>query len=347
MPLLATSQQPRVILGTMTFGPDENTGARITSLDEYNRVLDHLQVAGYNEIDTARTYVGGKQEAWTRDAKWKDRGLMLATKSYPHKPGTHSAETITEQLNTSLKELGTDCVDIFYLHAADRSVPFQQTLEAVDKLHKQGKFVQLGLSNFTAFEVAEVVMHCKYNNWVRPTIYQGMYNAITRSLEKELIPACKRYGLDVVIYNPIAGGLFSGKYKSKDIPSEGRYSDAVGKMGEMYRARYFKDSTFEALKIIEPVVMKHRLTMVETALRWVVNHSTLNVKDGNDGIIIGVSSYEQLEENIKDCQKGPLPQEVLDALDQAWKVTAPDTPNYWHLDLKYTYDTRKALFGRP
>lgn len=118
-------------------------------------------------------------------------------------------------------------------------------------------------------------------------------------------------------------------------------------MGEMYRKRYFKDSTFDALKIIEPVVEKHGLTMVETALRWVVNHSALNIKDGNDGIIIGVSSNQQLEENIKDCQKGPLPQEVLDALDQAWKVSAPDTPNYWHLDLKYTYDTRKALFGRP
>merc|ERR1712225_76070 len=128
---------------------------------------------------------------------------------------------LAEHFNTSLKELGADCVDIFYLHAADRSIPFAETLEAVNKLHKEGKFVQLGLSNFTAFEVAEVVMTCKYNNWVRPTIYQGMYNAITRSLEHELIPACKKYGLDVVVYNPIAGGLFSGKYKSKDILREG------------------------------------------------------------------------------------------------------------------------------
>lgn len=104
----------------MTFGKDENSGARITSMDEYNRMLDQLQAAGYNEVDTARTYVGGTQEAWTREAKWKERGLMLATKSYPNKPGTHAAEAITEQLNTSLKELGTDCVDIFYLHAAVR-----------------------------------------------------------------------------------------------------------------------------------------------------------------------------------------------------------------------------------
>lgn len=101
----------------MTFGKDESSGARITSMDEYNKMLDNLQAAGYNEVDTARTYVGGTQEAWTREAKWKERGLTLATKSYPRVPGTHSAAKITEQLETSLKELGTDCVDIFYLHA--------------------------------------------------------------------------------------------------------------------------------------------------------------------------------------------------------------------------------------
>jgi aflatoxin B1 aldehyde reductase len=172
-----------------------------------------------------------------------------------------------------------------------------------------------------------------------------MYNAITRSLEHELIPACKRYGIDVVIYNPLAGGLFSGKYKSKNVPTEGRFSDAVGNLGESYRKRYFKDSTFEALSIIEPVVEKHGLTMVETALRWVANHSALNIKDGNDGIIIGVSNIDQLDQNLKGCEGGPLPEEVLEALDKAWKVSQPDTPNYWHLDLKYTYDTRKALFG--
>lgn len=104
-------------------------------------------------------------------------------------------------------------------------------------------------------------------------------------------------------------------------------------MGEMYRKRYFKDSTFEALKIVEPVAEKHGLTLVETAVRWVVNHSALNIKDGNDGIIIGVSSLSQLDQNMKDCEKGPLPQEVVDALDKAWLVTKVDTPNYWHLDL--------------
>ncbi|KAG8630366.1 hypothetical protein KVT40_001985 [Elsinoe batatas] len=350
MPLLAQNPKPRIILGLMTFGPDASTGGRVTELVEYNKFLDYFQSQGYNEVDTARAYIGGKQEAFTRDAKWQDRGLTLATKCYPRDPGQHSPSRLTESLTTSLSELGTDTVDIFYLHAADRSVPFEETLRAVNDLHKAGKFVQLGLSNFTAFEVAEVVMTCKANGWVRPTIYQGMYNAITRSIEAELIPACRRYGLDIVIYNPVAGGIFSGKYKSVDVPKEGRFSDTANS-GSMYRGRYFKDATFDALRIIEPVVEKHGLTLIETALRWVVHHSQLCVlpgshpSGGQDGIIIGVSNIGQLEGNLKDVEKGPLPEEVVKALDEAWLVCKPTTANYWHLDLKYTYDTKKALFG--
>jgi aflatoxin B1 aldehyde reductase len=171
-----------------------------------------------------------------------------------------------------------------------------------------------------------------------------MYNAITRSISSELFVACRRYGLDIVIYNPLAGGLFSGKLKLDEIPTEGRFSDAQGQ-GVNYRKRYFKNSTFDALALIEPVVKKHNLTLIETALRWCVHHSDLKIKDGNDGIIIGVSSFKQLEENLADLEKGPLPEEVVKTLDDAWLICKADAPNYWHLDLKYTYDTRKALFG--
>ena len=90
---------------------------------------------------------------------------------------------------------------------------------------------------------------------------------------------------------------------------------------------------------------KHGLTMAETAFRWCVHHSALDVLGGDDGVIIGVSSQAQLEQNVADLEKGPLPEEVLAALDEAWAVARQSTPNYWHLDLKYTYDTRKALFG--
>lgn len=108
----------------------------------------------------------------------------------------------------------------------------------------------------------------------------------------------------------------------------------------MYRTRYFRDATFEALRIIEPVVEKHGLTMAETALRWVHHHSALKMDgNGRDGVIIGVSRFEQLESNLRDLQKGPLPEEVVETLDKAWLVTKPTVPDYWHLELKYTYDT--------
>ena len=179
MPLVVQNAKPRVILGLMTFGTDVSKGARITSLDEYNKYLDYFQEQGYNEVDTARLYIGGAQERFTAQAKWKERGLTIATKVYPSKPGIHSPQVLRELFETSLKELETTQVDIFYLHAPDRSVPFAETLEAVNQLHKEGKFVHLGLSNYTAFEVSEIVILCHERGWVRPTIYQGMYNAIS------------------------------------------------------------------------------------------------------------------------------------------------------------------------
>ncbi|KAF2818754.1 aflatoxin B1 aldehyde reductase member 2 [Ophiobolus disseminans] len=331
MPLIAQNVTERVILGCMTFGPDESAGARMTSLDEFNKHLDYFQSKGYNEIDTARMYVGGKQEAWTRDAKWKDRGLTLATKVYPTEPGTHKPEKLKELFSTSLKELDTDTVDIFYLHAPDHSTPFEETLSAVNELHKQGKFVQLGLSNFAAWEVAEVYNICKERGYVKPTIYQAMYNAITRAIEPELIPCCRKYKIDIVVYNPLAGGLFSGKIKSADIaPAEGRFA-GNSKFGEMYRDRYFKNSNFKALRLLEGVAQKHSLTLLEMALRWCVHHSELKTraKGGNDGIIIGVSSFAQLEGNLADLEKGPLPEEVVKALDEAWMIAKASAPTYF------------------
>lgn len=239
----------------------------------------------------------------------------------------------------------TVATQILYLHRPDRGVPFAETLEAVDRLHKAGKFKKLGVSNFTAFEVAEVVMTCKYNGWVRPTIYQGMYNAITRNIEAELFVACRRYGLDIVVYNPLAGGLFSGKIKSQDLlPEKGRYSGNTA-IANTYRSRYFRDSTFESLKLVEEAAEKAGLTLIEIAMRWVVHHSGLKIKDGNDGIIVGVSSIAQLENNLDNAEKGPLPEEVVKALDEAWAISKAESTNYWHGDLEYTYDPIKVLFG--
>ncbi|KFY53141.1 hypothetical protein V496_07871 [Pseudogymnoascus sp. VKM F-4515 (FW-2607)] len=347
MPLIATYPKPHAVLGLLTFGPDPTGGARITSLPEFTKVLDVYQSRGYHEVDTARSYGNGTQEAFTRSAGWKERGLTLATKSLPEGPGGHSAANLPEKVETSLRELGTDCVDIFYLHTADRSVPFAETLEAVDKLHKAGKFVRFGISNFAAFEVAEIVVTCEQHGWVRPTIYQGMYNALTRSAEAELFPALRRYGIAFYAYNPLAAGIFSGKYTSEaDQPEEGRFSNVDSKRGERYRERYFRHGVFEALKIVRSVTEGEGLTLVEVALRWLVHHSGLKIVDGGqDAVILGVSSLAQLEQNLDAMEAGPLPEAVIKVLDEAWKNVGPESTDYWIGKLEYGYDTRKALFN--
>lgn len=117
----------------------------------------------------------------------------------------------------------------------------------------------------------------------------------------------------------------------KAVPQEGRFSATNDHQGSMYRNRYFKDSTFEALRLIEPVAQKHNLTLVEIALRWCVHHSHLKIKNGGrDGIIIGVSSLSQLEGNLRDLEKGPLPEEVVERLDEIWNnVTKANADTYW------------------
>ncbi|KAL4988190.1 NADP-dependent oxidoreductase domain-containing protein [Aspergillus falconensis] len=340
--------KPRTILGLMTIGPSATTGARITSLADFEQLLSSFQEHGYTELDTARIYSGCQQESFTAQAGWKERGLSIATKWYPLQPGYHKPEVIREKLNESLAALGTDCVDIFYLHAPDRSVPFAETLEEVNRLYQEGKFRQLGLSNYTAFEVAEIVMTCQARGWVRPTVYQAMYNALIRTIEAELIPACRRYGLGIVVYNPIAAGVLAGSYKSPSLPEQGRFS-AQSPTGQTYRDRYFKDTTFAAVRIIEAAASRHGLTMAECAFRWLRHHSALRLAvdgDGDDGVVIGVTSVAQLEGNLADLEKGPLPVDVVEAFDEAWRLTRGSTVRYWHGELEYAYDTQEVLFGR-
>lgn len=178
-------------------------------------------------------------------------------------------------------------------------------------------------------------------------IYQGMYNALTRGAESELLPALRRYGLAFYAYNPLAAGIFSGKYTSvDDRPAEGRFSDVDSERGTRYRERYFRPAVFEALAVIEPVATREGLTLVEVAIRWLVHHSGLKVADGGpDGVVLGVSSLAQLEQNLDAMEAGPLPEAVVQALDAAWKTVKPESSDYWIGKLEYGYDTRRALFN--
>ncbi|CAF1044133.1 unnamed protein product [Rotaria sp. Silwood1] len=327
---MTSNKVPRIILGCMTMGPPGTNAARITTVDGTREMFKVLQSYGYTELDTARLYNDGKQEGFTRETGVLNEGFTVATKVYPTEAGMHKPERLRQIFETSLRELGQQSVEIFYLHAPDRNVPFEETLEEVNKLHEEGKFKIFGLSNYAAWEVAQITQICISNKWVRPKIYQGMYNALTRALEEELVPCCRHYGIDIVAYNPLAGGLLAGRYKSSsEIPKEGRFSDAEGnRTGKLYRDRYFNDAYLDAINRLTLVVKNHGLTITETALRWLVHHSKLRPFDG-DGIIIGAGSVEQLKSNLNDLQKEPLPDEVIRALDEAWQSTRAVAKTYW------------------
>ena len=162
---MSSNSKNRLILGTMTIGPDESKGARITSMEDYKKCLNYLLAKGYTELDTAGVYVGGQQESWTRDAGFREHGFSIASKIMPTQPHDHKPEKLRKSWETSLQKLGVDCADILYLHAPDRTTSYEETLEGVDQLYREGKFKKLGLSNYAAWEVAEMIGICE-RRWV-------------------------------------------------------------------------------------------------------------------------------------------------------------------------------------
>jgi len=306
-------------------GHSGKNGVRISDKQQCQEILDIFFKYG-KEIDTARIYGEGTTEQLLSELDLKD--ATVDTKVYPVKPGDHSPEALRSIFITSLKCLNRTKSRVLYLHPPDRSVPFENSLREVNELYKEGLFEIFGLSNFAAWEVAEVVTLCRANNWVQPQIYQAMYNAITREIEPELLPCCRKFGLRLVIYNPLAGGFFAGKISSLTQPIEGRFDPNSGAMGTMYRARYLNDGYLEALKLLKDVAEKHSLRLTEIALRWLQHHSVLTP---TDGVIIGASSKEQLEQNAEDSIKGPLDDEVVKALDEARRIVVAHgaAPSYW------------------
>jgi len=309
----------------MTFGEQGKVGARVTDLRQCQEILDAFFARGHTELDTARNYAEGTTELYLH--KLDIKSATIDTKVFPNKPGQHAPENLRNTFETSLQTLGKEHVRVLYLHAPDRSVPFEQTCGEMDRLHKQGLFDIFGLSNYAAWEVAEIVGICDRLGYVRPRIYQGMYNAITRAMESELVPCLRKFGIRLVIYNPLAGGLFSGKILAPDnMVEQGSRFDDSNQMGKMYRQRYYKSTYFDALKSIKDVADDAGLTMTEIALRWCQHHSVLTPEDG---VIIGASNLKHLKDNLEDSEKGPLPSSILEALDNAWLSIGGSCPSYW------------------
>ncbi|KAF9246558.1 NADP-dependent oxidoreductase domain-containing protein [Melanogaster broomeanus] len=316
-----------LIFGTMTMGSPGKNGVRISDQKACQEVIDIFLGHGHTELDTARVYGGGTTEQMlgTLDL----RNATIDTKVPPRPPGNHAPAALRTTFMKSLECLNREKARALYLHAPDKSVPFEETAREVNKLYEEGKFEIFGLSNFAAWEVAEIVTTCKANGWVQPRIYQVMYNVITREMETELVPCCRKFGIRIVIYNPLAGGLLAGRITSEeDAVEEGSRFDPRTIVGANYRKRYLTDGYFEALNMIKDIAEKHNLRTTEIALRWCQYHSALIPEDG---IILGASSAAQLVDNCVDSAKGPLPHGVLEVLDEAYRVVKAhgSAPSYW------------------
>ncbi|RDX42990.1 Aldo/keto reductase [Lentinus brumalis] len=329
-----------VVMGAMTFGEEGKEGARVTNLKDLAAILDIFQAHGHSEVDTARVYGAGTSEEFLGKIEWQKRGLVVETKLYPMRDPrgvaagvpiiTHSPEDLRKHLDISLKALKADCLDLWYLHGPDRKTPYEVTLKAVNDLYKEGKFKRFGISNYMSWEVAQIVGICKANGYIQPTVYQGIYNAIQRTVEPELFPCLRKFGIAFYEFNPLAGGFFTGRYHTlQDSVEPGSRFDPERFIGQAYRKRYWNEPHFHALAKVEAVAQKHNITMGEIALRWISHHSLMKREFG-DSVIIGASSTKHIEQNLIDLEKGPLPEEVVKALDEAWLSVKPYAANYFH-----------------
>ncbi|EME45350.1 hypothetical protein DOTSEDRAFT_71172 [Dothistroma septosporum NZE10] len=333
----------RIVFGAMTFGKEGAEQARVHDLSTACSMLDIFQKIGHNEVDTSRQYGDGASEEMLHGLRWQERGLQVSTKMYPtgalqfgpegwDKTLRHTSEGIQETVPKSLKALKTHQVDIWYLHGPDRTVTFEETMRAVNDIYQLGFFKRLGLSNYMAWEVARICGICKANNYKQPDVYQGIYNALHRAVEPELFPCLRHYGIAFYAYNPLAGGYLTDRYHRKtkhgNIEDGARF-DASRWQGRMYRSKYWNDEYFSALDILRPVARANGLTEAEAALRWMMHHSQLDSKHG-DAIVTGASSVKQLEQNLLDLEKGPLPKEVVLALNDGWAGCKAISFKYWH-----------------
>lgn len=310
----------KLVLGTMTFGES-------VFQPQAREFVDAFLDAGYDELDTAYVYNDGSCERMLGEfLPEMNRPYRIATKVNPRITGKLDAEAAYLQVNESLERMNLKSADTVYLHFPDPATPVESVLEAMAALHDQNKFGELGLSNFPAWMVADVWHICDRRGWVKPTVYEGIYNPLTRKAETELNACLNNFGMRFYAYNPLAGGLLTGRYaRFEDAPTDGRFTHRPN-----YQGRYWKKSYFDAVDVIRAAAERHGISLIEATYRWLVYHSMLNAKRG-DAVLIGASKLSHLMQNMEAVKAGPLPEDVAAAIETAWTITKGDSPEYFTL----------------
>jgi len=306
----------RISLGSMTFGSQVDEAEAI-------EIVDHSLQAGINFFDTANVYNMGESERILGKAlKGRRHQVVLATKAglkmgaEPDDVGL-SRPAIRKAIDESLKRLGTDYVDLYYLHAPDWNTRIEETLETLNALTVEGKVRYPATSNYTSWQVLQMLWYCENHSCVPPTVSQPMYNILTRGIEQEYLTFCREYAIAVIAYNPLAGGLLTGKHSMQIPPLQGTRFDG----NELYQKRYWHAKYFEAVARLKEVAQKAGMSLPSLAFRWLLGRPV-------DSILLGISNRAQLEQNITACEGSVLNEEILQACDAVWEELRGVTPKY-------------------
>ncbi|MFP4227698.1 MAG: aldo/keto reductase [Salinivenus sp.] len=296
-------------LGTMTFGD-------ATDRDTAAAIVRRCREAGINTFDCANVYADGRSEEILGDliADCRDE-VVLTTKAYfptsddPNARGAHRYHLV-RAVENSLRRLGTDRIDVFFVHRFDEQTALDETLRALDTLVRQGKVLYLGASNYAAWQVMKALGRQRAQGWTPFHVIQPMYNLTKRQAEVELLPMAQSEGLGVLSYSPLGGGLLTGKYGVDQRPDSGRLVE-----NEMYQTRYGADTHYEVAERFTQFAERHGYDPVALAVAWVAHHPAITAP------IIGGRTVEQIEGSL-----GALDIDMTDALYDEISGLSPTPP---------------------
>ncbi|KAH7383967.1 putative aldehyde reductase [Pyrenochaeta sp. MPI-SDFR-AT-0127] len=309
-----TQSHPKIIFGsavTLWNVDAKETETHLTLLEEL----------GIKDIDCAEQYGNAEENLGKTNASLR---FNVDTKcSVAMGPDLMTKDMVLDHAKESLRKLGVKSIDVYYLHAPDRRVPFDGSLEAMDILYRAGCYKRFGLSNYLPHEVEEVVRICKERGFVMPSVYQGNYSPVARRPDGELFPILRKHNMAFYAYSPLAGGFLA---KTRDVLvhrlAKGRW-DPNTELGNLYGYLYNKPNYLDALERWGQIAAQEGISKPELAYRWVAFNSHIRA-DLGDAVIFGASQESHFRETVGWLRKGPVSELAAEKIDRVWDLVKKD-----------------------
>ncbi|CAI6336714.1 unnamed protein product [Periconia digitata] len=316
---------PQFILGASQFGATwtEQQAVELapTAKDAQITRLDTSPIYPMHNQGASEKYIGA--------GSYASKGFKIDTKVLfaADGKGHITPEAVEKSITASLERIGVGKLNVFYVHAPDHTTPIATQAAAMDAQHKKGRFAHLGVSNFSIAMLQEWLDVADEKNYVKPTVFQGHYNLLNRTYEKELFPFLKKHGIEFVAYSPLAGGFLTGKLtlaKDEEELKGTRFEVAQTNIpGMIYRNWFDKPSMHDAVRKLAKACEPHGVSVAEASVRWLVFHSSLVGWEGS-GVIIGPSRLAQYEMYISSRSQGKLPEDLVGEIEGLWEGVRED-----------------------